>query len=43
MSLGDDYAAITEASEALERRYRELGWRYQERHTQFQRMRYFEP
>jgi hypothetical protein len=42
LSLGDDYAAITEASEALETRYRELGWRYQERHTQFQRMRYFE-
>lgn len=42
LSLGDDYAAIIESSEALERRYRELAWPYQERHIQFQRLRFFE-
>ncbi len=42
LSLGDDYAAVSDASEALELRYRELGWPYHVRHTQFQRLQYFE-
>lgn len=41
LAYGDEYAAIIEASEALERQYRELGWHYHARHTQFQRRRFF--